>query len=471
MLKTVNRFLISRQFAVWSLLVLAAALIIGGTLPDFALLSEKEITQLQQSRPALYWISSRFQTAQLTQSPLFLILPGAILLSIAMCTVNRLRRRTQPLFGKAEASGSNVEETSTASIGESLEPVAERVQEVLRRRRWDFQETGKNGAIRYLARKGTRGFWGSVVFHMSMLVFLLGTIISFLGRFDAEMVLAEGQSLSLVEDQLLRVNRKGSLSPALSGKLVTLKKFEATFKEDKYPVDYAAHLGVSDNFGADIEKTVRVNQPVRLDKWQIFLHRYGFAPRFELRDAQGRLFFDYFVNLIIPRPEQTDYFDIPSHGLRVETRFFPDYHESEQGASTRSGIPKNPMMRVRVLRDEEPLGEKDVRLGETAGLGDIQLTFAELRYWAWFGIVYDPGYALIVLGFILCIAGLAIRFTISEKWLQVNVERQDDKSLVSLTGRSRYFPALFEKEIGSIRRELEPEPEKAGVNNRERGSE
>jgi cytochrome c biogenesis protein ResB len=96
-------------------------------------------------------------------------------------------------------------------------------------------------------------------------------------------------------------------------------------------------------------------------------------------------------------------------------------------------------------------------LGEVAEFGPYRVTFAELRHWAWFGVVYDPGYIWIVIAFALCVAGLSHRFIYTEKWLSVKVEPQDDAATVSLAGHSRYFPALFEREIEDIRKQLLPE--------------
>jgi cytochrome c biogenesis protein ResB len=455
-LKKTNKFLISRQFAVWSLVLLAVLLIIGGTLPDLSLLTEKESLQLEQSRPLLFWASSHLQTTQLTQSPLFLILPGAIWLSITLCTARRLRQRAPQLFNKSEEAGDlDRSETATVFINQSLAPTLEKITRVLLARRWKFEEVSENGAVSYLARKGARGFWGSVVFHLSMLVFLIGMGVSLLMRFDAEMVLAEGQSVLFDEEQMLRVGRKGILSPKLPGTMVTLKEFEAKFKQDKYPVDYAANLKVPGNFGTDLDKTVRVNQPVSLDKWQIFLHRYGFAPRFEIRKGDGSLLFNAFVNLVISQPGQKDYFDIPHEGLRLETQIFPDYEMVNEKAISLSGVPKNPVMRIRALAGGSLIGEKDIVLGDSAGFGDYRVGFAELRNWAWFGIVYDPGYWFIIIGFILCVAGLAFRFMVSEKWLRVRIGPREGGTIITLSGRSRYFPALFGKEIESVQRQLQ----------------
>lgn len=454
-IRRLNRFLVSRRFAVWSLVALAAVFIVGGTLPDLTVLSEKELSQLEQSRPVLFWVSSNLQVYQLVRSPVFLVLPGAIWLSIALCMVRRLRREIPRTGLSGPAREADFEGAASISIDQPLASVSERIRQVLQMHRWRLQEIGENGAVQYYAHKGAQGFWGSVVFHVSLLVFLLGAIASILGRFDAEMVLTEGQTLAFAEDQMLRINGKGRLSPELPGTQVSLDRFESSFVQGKYPVDYAAHLKLMDGPLFLHEEAVRVNQPLKYDRWQIFLHRYGFAPRFEIRDELGRLLFDGFVNLVISRPDQTDYFEVPHLRFRVETRFFPDYEKQGEVAGSRSPTPENPVMRIRALVDGELVEEREISLGETAQFGAYRITFADLRYWAWFGIVYDPGYGLIVIAFVLCVAGLAFRFAVSEKWLHVKVEPQETTSVVSLSGRSRYFPALFEREIGDIGAQLQ----------------
>lgn len=458
------RFLISRQFAVWSLILLAGVLIVGGTLPNLSTLSERELGGLRQSRPILHWISSNLQMQELTRSPLFLVIPGSIWLSTALCMIRRLRREAPSRRTYHRASEADFENTSGVSVDRPQASVAERVEGVLRRRRWQIQEVSENGAIRHFAQKGAQGFWGSVVFHSSMLVCLIGIIASMLGRFDAEMILTEGQTLAFAEDQMLRVNGKGRYAPELPGTLLSLDRFESTFVQDKYPVDYAAHLSLMDSPLSIRKDTVRVNQPLHLERWQIFLHRYGYAPRFEIRDGDGKLLFDGFVNLVFSGTNQADHFDVPHLPLRLEARFVPENKEQGEFVVSRTPTPENPVIRINALVDGESIGEQEVLVGEAAEFGAYNIKFAELRHWAWFGVVYDPGYWLIVIAFTLCVAGLAHRFIFTEKWLHVKVEERAGGAIVSLTGHSRYFPALFEKEIEDIRRQMLPETAAAGAN-------
>jgi hypothetical protein len=163
---------------------------------------------------------------------------------------------------------------------------------------------------------------------------------------------------------------------------------------------------------------------------------------------------DSFVNLIIGRPEQRDHFDLPHHGLRIEAQLFPDYARNGEAAISRSASPKNPVMRIRVLADGAVVGTEDLPVGQTADFGRYRVTFGELRYWAWFGVVHDPGYGLMIIGFIACVGGLAVRFADSEKRLHVKIEQQADLVHVALAGRSRYFPALFEEEIDGMAEKL-----------------
>jgi cytochrome c biogenesis protein ResB len=454
-LEKLNKFLVSRQFAVWSLVVLAAFLTVGGTLPDLTLLSEKELAQLQQSRPFLTWLSSKFQVHQLTRSPVFLILPAAIWLSIMLCTVRRVRSRVARPAG-GHSGGEIIQGSSPITFNQPLVSTLEKIRTVLNGRRWKLEETKENDSIRYFAQKGAHGLWGSVIFHLSMLVFLLGMIASILARFDAEMILTEGQTLPLTEDQVLRINRNGIFSPRLPGTQVTLRQFESKFVQDKYPVDFAAHLKLSDGGAPVREGAVKVNKPLKLNQWQIFLHRYGYAPKFQISDENGRLLFDSFVNLVASEPGRTDYFDVHSPALRVESMFLPFSQKENNSPGSGKVVPGVPLMHIRVTESgSSTLGERNIALGQSGRFGNYDITFADLRHWAWFGIAYDPGYPFIVLGFLLCIAGLALRFLIPEKWLQVKVWEKDSTPVVSLAGGSRYFPALFQRELGDICGELQ----------------
>jgi cytochrome c biogenesis protein ResB len=456
-LEKIYRFLISRQFAVWSLILLAAVFIVSGTLPNFSTLTDREFAELKESRPILHWISSHLQIYQLIRSPLFLILPGAIWLSTALCMIRRLRREIPRGVRSLRARETDFGDETSATIDRPISLVVERISGVLRGRRWQAEEVAENGAVQYFAQKGAQGFWGSVVFHLSMLVFLIGIIASILGRFDAEMILTEGQTFPITEDQMLRINGQGTLSPKLPGTLVSLDRFESSFVQGKYPVDYAAHLSLMDGPLSIRKDTVRVNKPLKHDRWQIFLHRYGFAPRFEIWDIHGKLLFDSFVNLVFTTTEQTDHFDVPHAPLRLEAQIVPERGNQGDSAASRELTTENPRLRINTIANGESIGEHEVVLGDTANFGAYVIRFAEMRQWAWFGIVYDPGYGLIIIAFTLCVAGLAHRFVFTEKWLQVKVEERGDTAIVSLAGRSRYFPALFEKEMEDVRNQLTAE--------------
>ena len=460
----IYRFLISRQFAVWSLMLLAAILIVSGALPNLSTLTEKEFAELERSRPILHWVSSNMQMRELMRSPFFLIIPGAIWLSTALCMIRRLRR-SEPSFRTPQRVGAtDFPEVSGVSVDRSLASVAEQVASVLRKRRWQTREISENGTIRHFAQKGARGFWGSIVFHSSMLVLLLGIVASILGRFDAEMILTEGQTIPFNEDQMVRINGKGRYAPELPGTMVSLERFESRFAQGKYPVDYAAHLSLTDGPLSIRKDAVRVNQPLHHGRWQIFLHRYGYAPRFEIRDRSGTLLFDGFVNLVFTRTSQKDHFDVPSLPLRLEAEVVPEDGHKGGLLISQSPTPENPTLRIRAIANGESIGEQEIPVGEAAEFGAYNIAFAELRHWAWFGVVYDPGYWLIVVAFTLCVAGLAHRFIFAEKWLNVKVEAQGGGAVVSLAGHSRYFPALFEKEVEEIRRQMLPETSDAGTN-------
>lgn len=443
-LKSVNKFLISRRFAIFALVLSTAILVAGGIFPDVSLIPDNEVSRLEKSRPIIYWLSSHLHAQQLIQSPIFLLLPLLIAISVTLCTASRVRQRKKR---KREQVREDVNAKISLVFQQPLAAVLGRFRDVVLRKGWMVTQADHNGVVICTCKKGENGFWGSIIFHSSLLLFMVAVIVSSLTRLDGEIVLTEGQRLPLNETGMLRINRQGRFSPSLPTEQIMLDKFEATFKQNKYPVDYSAHVSVLSDETTRRE-VVRVNRPLKLGRWRLFLHRYGYAPRFVLRDEAGKTVFDYFVNLVISSSENKDFFEIPSCNLRVETQYLPP---SDDVAGSSDSIRA---MRVRVVSNDEVLGEKDIALGGTARFGEYALTFADLRYWALFGIFSDSGYGLVVGAFALCILGLALRFALAEKWLHVKLQQTNGSVDVAIGGRSRYFPALFEEELKEVSRQM-----------------
>ncbi len=317
-------FLASRGFAV-ALLILSVLLLI-----------------LRVKEPDLY-------------SPLFLLVPAFLLLSLTICTLRRLKTR----------------------------------------------------------RKDLR-FIGSMLFHGGLMIWIITLFLAPFVRFYANLTLLQDVETDLSDkDSVTIVERPvyGEL-PVIWFKL---KGYRATYKQGVYPVDYSALLEVSYMGPHGFERRVseiRINQPLDVMGYRFLFASGGFVPLFRLKDEDGKVLFERYV-LLSNDTAQDDSFSIKEAGLEVYTRFFPDVFFRDGRVGTRSRTLKNPAFGIKVAKEEDPF--RDVyrgvlRLGEEARIGRFTLEFADLKPFVYLQMVRDPLYPLMILGWTVGAIGLVMRY-------------------------------------------------------------
>lgn len=399
------------------------------------------------------FVAVRIEDASLiTASPFFLILPAFIFLSVLLCTLNRLKgRRGKKPHRNAFTIKRNITLGSHGS-GKALAGYFIRNgwvrPPVMEREGKGHEAGGEAGEGAMVFMKGGEGFWGSVVFHAGLLVMFIATGVTAATLFNAEILLNEGVPTPLGREGLLRVFREPALPVKLPAGSITLEGFEATFENERFPVDYTAHLKIEDDDGVQ-RSECRVNSPLNLKGIQYTINRYGFSPGFRVEDESGKLLFDGFVTLIITDRKE-DFFRVPDTDLIIEVVFFPDFYLKNGQPASRSNQPENPAFGIKVknIIEKDAGRGKIVKMGESARIRDIVITPTELKYWAHFGISRDAGFPLLFLSFVLMSLGLTVRFIRYEKWLVVTDE--NGTGAIELSAYSRYFPALFEAEVERI---------------------
>lgn len=373
--------------------------------------------------------------ADIATSPFFLVIPAFIFLSVLLCTLDRLRKRK---IKAPHGSAFLIKRSAVLPLPEAVK--------YLEGKGWAPFE-GREDSIFMV--KGENGFWGSMVFHAGLLILIISAVITGATLFSASLLLIEGLPTPLGKEGFLTIGKQPLVPVTYPAGTVTMERFEAVFKDERFPVDFAAHLKLEDAKG-ERDVAVRVNDPLILGGLQYTMDKYWFAPAFRVEDvASGRVLFDGHVSLLpLLELDSEDFFDVPGTGYRIYVRFFPDFEMTDKGSRTRSKIPKNPVFGMRLVDDKgrEVERGKLVRLGKTLYMGGLGIKATELRYWAHFGVIRDHGQPLIALSVIVMVAGLVIRFVRHEKWLMVTGKGEGTE----IAGYSRYFPALFEGEVERI---------------------
>jgi cytochrome c biogenesis protein len=196
-MKRLWKLLNSRKFGVYLLLVLVAVLMVSSFLPSPITLSDEEWSDLRERKPFVFWLSENFSTVYLVRNPLFLALSAFLFLSTLACTITRIKwwaKARKSEFEKEQAFSFSVEERSSGPV----EAVKDNLLDILRGRRWEFSVSGEGGGFVVEGQKGIgMGFWGSVVFHIGLVVCFIGAPVSALDLFRGEFLITEGITMPL----------------------------------------------------------------------------------------------------------------------------------------------------------------------------------------------------------------------------------------------------------------------------------
>ena len=426
--KTLN-FLGSRRFAIFLLLLTVVIIIIPNLLPKVGFMAPEDVEILRREKPLLHTIATYFQVGSVVRSPLFLILPVFIFSSITICTIKRIKRET------AKKITLSVKPKPTHEIDCSSDATA--IAKILRKLGWRVEPPGESEADTIRGVRGERGFWGSVLFHAGMNVVLLGITLSLMTRYNGIMLLTDGYGMKAGDAFLNEMPVDFPVSEAM------LKGFKATYV-DNFPVDYRMNM-ILEADNRVIEREVGVNRPLKWSGYQFVPVRYGYSPRFLIKEGNEKIL-DAYVNLIVMGEQQSDHFEVPAAGIIVTAELFPDYYKEGLRPKSRSRELKNPVLYLQVTKDNETVGKGFVPLDKEISFAGYSILCSDIKMWVMFNVSRDSGVPVITVGFILILAGLIIRFIWGEKVVVVRLSDQKAK----IGGWSRYFPALFEEELRKL---------------------
>jgi cytochrome c biogenesis protein len=446
--KKIWTLLNSRKFAVYLLFLFLVILILSAFLPSEITLTAAEWEELKAGKPLKYWLATHFSTPYVVRGPLFIIVSLFLFFSTLTCTVTRVKNWLRLKRAEFEKEKAFSFKSEAASAGPP-EEMAEMLLARLRMKRWEC--SAQEDVV--FAQKGLKfGFWGSVGFHMGLIVCFLAAPVTALTLFRGEVVLTDGVTMPL--DQVVEVV-EGPGATMLPDVKVAVRDLWGIYYKGEHKVNFG---GTMDIDGQEIPFSV--NKSVYHGEYQFSLYAFGYSPGIVI-EKNGETVFDYFLNL--RHSVKGDYFDFQSEGFRIFVLFFPDFERQGSILSTVSQEPNNPVLLVKFIKDGKAL-HKGLLLkpGEDAEFGDYRVRFGELRNWVSMLMVKGRGMPLIAIGFVIGIPGLFVRFLSNERRIEFEFKKAEKGTLVAVRGYSRYYPAFLEKEVNEMADALKTEGQKGG---------
>jgi len=443
------RQLTSMRTALILLFLLAVAAIPGSLIPQSAV-DPVTVSQFRAHHPDLSRWYDRASLFEVFSSPWFSAIYLLLMISLVGCVVPRskvylssIRARPPVAPRHLDRLPENARVDSDLTVDQALDACVTS----LRRRRFRV-DRHPDGTV--CAERGYLRDTGNLVFHLSLVVVLVGIAYGHLYGFKGSTLVVEGEGFANTVTQYdnLRAGPRYDLDH-LAPFALTLDRFNATYQADGQQIGAArAFSAVIDYTPApgkpSEQKVVKVNHPLHAGDTKVYLGPHGYAPLVTVRDGKGTTVFTGPVPFLpmdpvglasrgvvkVPdaQPAQLGFqgFFLPTAArdtVRGLFSLFPAATNPRLVLNAWSGdlglddgVPQSVyrlntqhMTQVRVTLDTSaPATTAALAIGETMtlprGLGT--LTFDGYRQWVVLNLTDDPGRELTLLGAALAILGL-----------------------------------------------------------------
>lgn len=458
----------SMRTALILLFLLAVASIPGSIFPQRGTNPLKTKEWIADS-PTWGPILDRLGFFEVYSSPWFSAIYILLFISLIGCVLPRVAAHWRAMRTPPPAAPRNLSRMQSHAILEGADAATvERAAEYLRARRWHVLRGETAGTQWVSAEKGYLRETGNLLFHLALILILVGVAIGGLFGWKGNVIVKDGDGFS---DTLTQYDVWGGGRFADPAKLppfsFTLTSFRVEFDRS------VAQRGSPQLFEADVDykaspdsapekARIEVNYPLEIDGAKVFLVGHGYAPRFVVRDSTGEVVYD---DTVVTLPQDGNFtstgviklpdaspqlgFDVVFYptlqpGSIVSAFPAPDFPASYLAAWTGdpgmdSGVPQSVYKLDKT--DMTQLGRVPALLpGQTwtlpDGAGSISLVGYER--WASFQIAFDPGKELALIASALALTGLMLSLFVRRRrvWLKVSTGA-DGSTVVEIAGLNR----------------------------------
>jgi cytochrome c biogenesis protein len=474
------RQLTSMRTALVLLLMLALGAIPGSVIPQSGVDALKT-QNWQAAHPHLTPIYQKLGLFSVYHSPWFAAIYLLLMVSLVGCIVPRLFVYWRSYRKEPPAAPRNLTRLPDhAAFTTDAEPdvVLERAARHLSR--GNRVATGDGWVA---AERGHLREVGNLVFHLSVLIVLVGFGIGSLFGYKGGVILVVGNGFSNTLTQYDDFD-PGSLFDAdkMEPFCFTVHDFKVDWIDSgprqgmargfQAPLTYRTSCqGDRSTWSPEQSYDLRVNHPLTIGGTQIFLIGHGYAPVVTVRDGQGHKLYDG-PTVFLPETSDFESFGVikapgrtAGQDIGLEGLFYPTLvlvggdpvnvmgddqnptismlaYVGDLGLS--SGVPQSvySMDKANMSELKKPDGKMfrvDLRPGQTVMLPDGKgsVTFHGVKHWTRLQISRTPDVWVTLLGVVLALVGLLGSLFIRPRRVWVRARRRDGVTLVELAALDR----------------------------------
>jgi cytochrome c biogenesis protein len=465
------RQLTSMRTALVLLLLLALAAIPGSVIPQEGVDSLKT-QQWQDDHPALTPVYEKLGLFSVYSSPWFAAIYLLLLISLVGCFVPRIVVYARALRAEPPVTPKRLDRLPDHTSYSTELPVAEvleRARGALRRYRVRTVDEDGGGSVS--AERGYLREAGNLLFHVSVLVVLVGFAIGSLFGYRAGSIVIVGNGMANTLTQYDEFE-PGALFSAdqLDDFFLDVADFDVSWIQDGpsqgQARGFVSHVEYAVGDSAPEDYDLRVNHPLTVGDTTVFLIGHGYAPVITVRDGNGDVAYSG-PTIFLPEDQSFQSIGVvKANGARpeqigLEGWFYPTYaFTDDTGPFSVMGEMNNPAISMQVyagdlgLEEGSPqsvyaLDKSDAELvtkpdgsmfrvdlaeGDTVQLPDDlgSVTFERVERWNKIEVSQTPGKRIALAGVVLALLGLLGSLFIRPRRAWVRVREQAGGTLVEV---------------------------------------
>ncbi|MCW2768024.1 MAG: ResB family protein [Nocardioides sp.] len=497
------RQLTSMRTALILLLLLALAAVPGSIIPQKGVDALKT-SNWQDQHPKLTPIYERLGLFAVYDSPWFSAIYLLLVISLVGCIVPRTWVYARAIRADPPAAPRNLSRLPDHASYDTDEPVDEvlaRARVVLRAKGYRVRAPSGAEDDAVSAERGYLREVGNLVFHLSVLVVLVGFAMGGLFGYKGGVILVVGDTFA---------NTLTQYDDFVPGKLFDAADLDPfSFVVDHFQVDWlksGPRQGMARGFDAQLrykespgaaEKSydLRVNHPLTVGNTEVFLIGHGYAPVVTIRDGEGNIAFRG-PTVFLPQDQSFLSFGVikapfakPAQ-IGLEGLFYPTFINLNGDPVNVMGDLKNPKLSMLVytgdlgLNDGSPQSvyvlnkagtqqvkndkgkplRLDLSIGDKIklpnGMGTV--SFDDVVRWNRIQISQTPGKRIALGGVVLALIGLLGSLFIRPRRTWVRVRREGGVTLVEVAALDRSGGGDVSVVISNIVSALRGDPQKPG---------
>jgi len=467
------RQLTSMKIALILLMMLGVAAIPGSLFPQRSQNPQK-VDQYFTSYPTLSKWMDHLHFFSVYSSPWFSAIYLLLFISLIGCVLPRTFHHLKAIGQKPPLTPRNLDRMEGHRVvsASSVDAIAK--SEIwLKKNRFRVRSDGD--AIS--AEKGYSRETGNLMFHLSLILILVGVGMGGLFGMKGEAILNVGERFintptSYDNISYGKFQSQGSLVPFS----LSVTDFKATYDPiTQQPSNYVLTTMVSNPIGTPAKPvTIQVNHPLTFGSTKIYLQANGYSPVVTVRDASGSITFRGPTTFLPQDADLSSLGAIKVPDMKPQIGFIASFLPTASSSPTRGifssypevldprlvlsawsgnlGLDSGNPQSVYSLNTSQmkKIGLKALTLGSTYNFGAGSITFDGWKPWVNLQIVDDPGKIYAFLGAICAILGLLMSLFTRQRRIWVRVGDR-----VEIAGLAKNGIPGLEEELALLQKKLE----------------